>query len=439
MQFGRVDLMQVVFHLHFADIDKIATDILVFFVLFLSILFFLAFYFRRFFSLTFSFLSMLAAIGLCFVQFNMMDIVRYYTSYSSVYEKHYVCASEIEYHVPQKLKNIVFIRLESMESTFENTALFSENLIPEITKLKSESVVFNGYKEMPGTAFTAGAVGASMLGVPLSFLPSFNANCLFFNDYHHIISMFSGIRGGGDIFKENGYKMVAMKAASSKFAGIGEFFKSHGFDEILDQDVLGNGDIPIQDIVNVWGISDYDLFEYAKVQLEKLSQGNKPFLLDITTVNTHAPIGYESKFCEVKDNDIRDQIRCASKMTGDFVAWLKKQPFYKETIIIVAGDHLMMKSGISNMMKGADREILFFVLNSGKEKGTVERKYTAMDMAPTILEMAGFDIKSDKMGLGVSLLSSEKTLLEIMPSEELERELLMRSKKFLSLLEEKRL
>ena len=43
-------------------------------------------------------------------------------------------------------------------------------------------------------------------------------------------------------------------------------------------------------------------------------------------------------------------------MIGEFVSWIKKQDFYKDTVIIITGDHLSMQANISGMFDSNNYE-----------------------------------------------------------------------------------
>lgn len=58
----------------------------------------------------------------------------------------------------------------------------------------------------------------------------------------------------------------------------------------------------------------------------------------------------------------------------------------------------------------------------------IRRKYTTVDLFPTTLAAMGVKIEGNRLGLGVNLYSSEKTLYERYGEDYLEVELLKDSK-----------
>ena len=80
--------------------------------------------------------------------------------------------------------------------------------------------------------------------------------------------------------------------------------------------------------------------------MTKISKSNTPFAFTMLTVDTHFTDGYVCDLCDSKHSEQYDNvISCSSKQVAEFVNWLKRQPFYKDTTIIIAGDHLTMDSG----------------------------------------------------------------------------------------------
>ena len=147
-----------------------------------------------------------------------------------------------------------------------------------------------------------------------------------------------------------------------------------------------------------------------------------------------------------KFNDLRDAIRLSSKMTLEFIDWAKRQSWYKDTVILIAGDHPWQDAPTSPFTKlaksGSTREIYNVFLNSPYlPAGKVLQPaggYTPMDVAPTILASLGIAFTStmpdgtvshSRIGLGTNLLSGEPTLFSTVGIKPYEEELLNKRSK----------
>ena len=109
----------------------------------------------------------------------------------------------------------------------------------------------------------------------------------------------------------------------------------------------------------------------------------------------------------------KNVVSCSDSKIASFIEWIKQQPFYENTEIVVVGDHLTMGDTIFN--DTMDRSVYNVYINSAVKPDKMiakNRQFTALDTMPTILETMGYKIEGHKLGLGVSLVSGEKTLLE---------------------------
>ena len=74
------------------------------------------------------------------------------------------------------------------------------------------------------------------------------------------------------------------------------------------------------------------MFEYAKQELNKISKNKEPFNFTLLTVNTHAQDGYIDNDCPViSDNLYLNSVYCLDKNVANFINWLQRQSFYKNT------------------------------------------------------------------------------------------------------------
>ena len=129
------------------------------------------------------------------------------------------------------------------------------------------------------------------------------------------------------------------------------------------------------------GLKDRVLFELAKNEISKLPE---PFFVSLTTLDTHiSPNPYYDPECERKFNDFRDAVYCTGEIVGNFINWLKKQPYWDRTTIVIMGDHQAASRFLSKS------EVYNVFINSKQTTNLNNRKFTTYDFAPTILEATG--------------------------------------------------
>ena len=353
-----------------------------------------------------------------FKRLNVYDYLVNSGDESTFIENNYVDPGNVNISFPEKKKNLIYIFLESMEVTYsdiDNGGGFKDNLIPELTALAEENECFSGDDKLngpypaTGASWTMGAMFAQSSGLPLKIMVEGNS-------MSEEKTFFPGITCIGDILESQGYNQELLIGSDAVFGGRKLFFSLHGNYTFHDYIYAKNNHVIPKDYMVFWGYEDTKLFENAKNDLLELSKSDKPFNLTMLTVDTHHPEGYVCDRCEEKfgDNQYANVIACSSKQVAEFVEWIKKQDFYKDTVVVVCGDHATMNGDFCKDIDGGYvRKTYMTMLNSDIEKKRGESiEYSTMDMFPTTLAAMGAKIDGNRLGLGTNLFSDEKTLIE---------------------------
>lgn len=353
---------------------------------------------------------------------------------SDYIELNYVDPLTASLKFPERKRNLICIWLESMESTFADTAhggAFPVSPIPELTALAEANTSFtgeaggvNGGFSMSGATWTAGALFAQTSGLPLKIPVADSAM-----DSQE--AFFPGMTNLGDILEAQGYRQALLIGSDAAFGGRGMYFTQHGNYEIWDYKYsVEHQEIP-EDYKVWWGYEDEKLFQFAREHLTELAEGGEPFNLSILTADTHFPDGYVCRLCgdEFGDDQYSNVMACSSRQVGEFVAWVQEQPFYENTTIVLAGDHITMDADYcDDVAPDYPRRIYTVILNpAAEEREPSYREYSTMDLFPTTLAALGVEIKGGRLGLGTDLFSGKPTLLERDGYDRLERELKRKS------------
>ncbi|TYT78651.1 LTA synthase family protein [Treponema phagedenis] len=350
---------------------------------------------------------------------------------TDLYENYYTDPKTVTYSFPEKKKNLIFIYLESIEITAtakKYGGLLPYDTIPELRKIAEEHLSFSnseklgGFTQVLGATHTIASMVCSNLGVPLGLDPLGSRKNLRKN-------FCKGGYGLGDILADNGYKNIFITGANATFGYKNLLLKNHKDFEIKDYPYyIATGKLPQKYKVR-WGFEDAKLFEFAKEELSNISDKG-PFFLQVFTTDSHTPGGYlPSQYKREFKTKIQDVYRNASKMTGDFVAWLKTQNFYDNTVIVILGDHQYMGGGLYPFGTRKDeRHAYNAIINSqATTAADKNRTFAAFDFCPTILEAMGIQFNAEKLGLGRSLFSGKKTLLEEIGTDQFNAEAQHRS------------
>lgn len=379
--------------------------------------------------------------------YDELDVKEYLVSQkkeSHFIEQNYVDPRTTKITFPEQKRNLIYIYLESMESTFASKGDgggLDFNCIPELTTLAEENTNFSnsdklggGYPAYGGT-WTMAGIFSQTSGIPIK-------NSEQTDDVNATLaeqsSFSSQARNLEDILADEGYNQCFMIGSDATFGGRRAYFESHGKGqtEICDYNTAKeNGQIP-EDYYVWWGYEDQKLFANAQEKLTELSSKDEPFNFTMLTVDTHFEDGYVCEQCqnEFGDNQYANVMACSSRQVDAFVKWIQQQPFYENTTIVISGDHLTMDSDFCNdVSEDYERSVynLFINLPEGLDTSfekTHNREFATLDMFPTTLAAMGVTIEGDRLALGVNLFSDEQTLTEQYGRKGLDKELMKKSK-----------
>ena len=379
--------------------------------------------------------------------YDELDVKEYLVSQkeeSHFIEQNYVDPRTTKITFPDKKRNLIYIYLESMESTFASKGDgggLDFNCIPELTTLAEENTNFSnsdklggGYPAYGGT-WTMAGIFSQTSGIPIkNSEQTDDVNATLAEQY----SFSSQARNLEDILADEGYNQCFMIGSDATFGGRRAYFESHGKGktEICDYNTAKeNGQIP-EDYYVWWGYEDQKLFANAQEKLTELSSKDDPFNFTMLTVDTHFEDGYVCEQCqnEFGDNQYANVMACSSRQVDAFVKWIQQQPFYENTTIVISGDHLTMDSDFCNdVSEDYERSVynVFINLPEGLDTSfekTHNREFATLDMFPTTLAAMGVTIEGDRLALGVNMFSDEQTLTEQYGRKGLDKELMKKSK-----------
>ena len=362
---------------------------------------------------------------------NELDVGEYLENQkteSHFIEDNYANPNQIQIRFPEQKRNLIYIFMESMETTYASKDVgggLDFNCIPELTQLAMENVNFSGTEQLggiyptDGSTWTMGAMVAQTSGLPLKLN-------LRAENVSEDIEVLPKAKTIGDILGEQGYRQEIMFGSEGEFAGRKQYFEKHGGYEVLDYKYAAeNGWLPSPDYRVWWGYEDEKLFEFAKVRLNELGNGQQPFNFTMLTVDTHFEDGYPCRLCQdLYGEQYANVMACSSRQLVEFIRWIQQQPFYENTTIVLVGDHLTMDSDFcANVSPEYQRGVLNIFVNAPvMAVNTKNRIASTMDMFPTTIAALGGEIEGDRLGLGTNLFSGRPTLAEELGMDQLNAE-----------------
>ena len=401
------------------------------------------FEFIRFKKLLMSVLSIVILISGFFVSINEIgyaEVKSYFFEKSGLYEKAYINPEKVKLTFPEKKRNLIYIFMESMETTYISKDLGGaqkENLLPNLTnRIQSgEAINFSNTDTIGGalpirlTGFTVGGMVAQSAGVPVR--TSLDNNTLDNNsNYQNLKQFLPGAYSIGDILEKNGYQNLLLLGSDANFAGRKTYFQQHGNYQILDYNYAIEKKWIPSDYHVWWGYEDKKLFENAKNVVTQAASSDKPFNLTMLTADTHFEDGYMSdETPKLYDNQYSNVIHYSDQLVNEFINWIQQQPFYENTTIVISGDHLSMdKDYFNDISDKYQRTVFNEIINSPiQPENAKNRQFTTFDLYPTTLAALDVEIEGNRLGLGTNLFSGTKTVPERLGYQNFEDEVTKKS------------
>ena len=329
---------------------------------------------------------------------------------------HYLPPTQIKIQEQQK-KNLIYIYVESMESTYRKADLMGKNLLTTLDSLKTKypSVDFDDYTQIKGAHWTIAGMVASQCGIPLKQISVTTGS----NEQNQLFgSYLANAKCLTDILKEHGYTNHFIQGTFAGFAGTNEFYLNHSTDKVY-------GDTEWPSIYpqfaplfaskkthrsGAWTSNDDQLFVYARLQVDELMAKNQPFNLMIATYDTHPTKGFLSPTCVkkgVKPNEFEKILECTQEQVVSYIDYLAAKGYLKNTQVVIQGDHLTMRNPLYHQLLKAPKRTVYNLLIgdfAGLQKNNDHVNH--FDMLPTTLDFIGLKVDGGKAGLGYSAFNS---------------------------------
>jgi len=235
--------------------------------------------------------------------------------------------------VAPKIKNVVLVICESF-SAYKSSMMGNPlNTTPYFNSMKKQGVYFN--RAFSPAYGTARGVWALLTGTPDILEGKTSSRNPLAVDQHTIMSEFKN------------FEKYYFLGGSTRWANIKGVLNNN----ITDLKIVEQGSYESSEI-NVWGISDKDLFLEAN---KTLSKNTKPFFAIIQTADNHRPYTIPAEDLKVfvkktvpkdsllkfgfENNDEYNAFRYTDFCIEQFIEAAKKEKYFNETLFVFIGDH----------------------------------------------------------------------------------------------------
>lgn len=289
------------------------------------------------------------------------------------------------------VRNVVVILMESFAGRYVGVLGSKDQITPEFDKLSQEGLLFTRF--FANGTHTHQGMFASMACFPN--LPAFE----YLMQTPEGGNQFSGLP---QLLSARGFQDAYVYNGDFAWDNQQGFFSNQGMTNFI-----GRNDY-VNPVVSdpTWGVSDQDMFARSIIELNKL-KNDKPFYALLQTLSNHTPYALPDVLPTepVTGNGSLDlhltAMRYSDWALGQFFEHAKQQPWYKDTLFVVLGDHGF---GAPEQMTEMDLyrfhiPMLLIAPGIREQLGTQNSTVgTQVDMVPTIMGRLGGDVQHQCWG-----------------------------------------
>lgn len=290
--------------------------------------------------------------------------------------------------------NVILVLLEGLVAQVFEDLGGEKNVTPKMKQLMDEGISFR-------RAYAAADRSDKGMIAVMSGFPAQGPESII-----KYIPKHEKLPAVGQIFDSLGYVTSFYHGGQSEFYNFKSFMFTHGIDRVVD-----NMDFPLGVQRNSWGVYDHVV---ANRMLIDFGHDEKPFFSVFYTLVNHEPFhlvpGYQFGN-DTKANAYRSTAFYTDTMLFDFIEKAKKQPWFKETIVLVTSDHgHVYPTEIYGLDKPERYHIPLFIFGGALKKeyqGTkVDHVVSQLDVASTL---AGFvDVSASRFPYSQNLFAKQR-------------------------------
>lgn len=309
-----------------------------------------------------------------------------------------------------KGRNVIVIQMESFQNFLIHLKVDGQEVTPNLNRLIHHSMYFPDVYQQVGSGNTSDAefiMNTSLF--PVSYSPTAIAEG---NRTYHSLPK---------LLEKKDYKTMTFHADELKFWNRDELYPSLGFDHYYEKPVYGEKDIV--------GLGPSDDVLYSK-GAQILKESRQPFYAMLVSMSSHhpykmpeskkglnLPVGYQNS---IVGNYLQAQ-HYTDAAIGRFIDKLKAKGLWKNSVIMLYGDHFglssemlnnkdekLMEQIVGHPYSKVDRYNIPLIMSipgktDGKQIDTVGGQ---LDFLPTLTNVLGLPIDNKLVHFGQDLLNT---------------------------------
>ncbi len=278
--------------------------------------------------------------------------------------------------------NLIVVTVESLSADFMKRFGNPYNLTPHLDALAQKSLFFsNLYATGTRTVYGLAALTLSMPPVPGNSIVRRADN--------------GGLFTLGSVLKENNYTTKFIYGGFGYFDNMNAFFAANGYD-IIDRSDLGKDEITF---VNIWGVSDEDLFNRVLKEADRDEASKKPFFSMVMTTSNHRPYTFPAGKIDLPSGGGRSAgVKYTDYALHAFLEKAVQHKWFKNTIIVIVADHTAGSAGKIEIDPAKYHIPMFVYAPHIIKPGIVDKLASQIDVAPTLLGLMNISYESHFYG-----------------------------------------
>ena len=289
------------------------------------------------------------------------------------------------------IKNVVVILIESFAGHFVGALGSKGEITPYFDQLAKEGVLFDRF--FSNGTHTHQGMFATMACFPN--LPSFEYLMRMPEGAHK----FSGLP---QLLAPRGFDNLYVYNGNFQWDNQSGFFSNQGMTNFIGREDFVD---PVY-MDATWGVSDQDMFDRGAAELAKLPT-DKPFYALLQTLSNHTPYALPSPLPVEpvtgfgSSDEHLTAMRYADWALGQFFEKARKEPYYKDTLFVILGDHgFGSNEQLTEMDLFRFNVPLLLIAPGIQEKfGTLDHTVgTQIDVVPTIMGRLGGEVRHQCWG-----------------------------------------
>lgn len=274
-----------------------------------------------------------------------------------------------------KKQNVVIIILESFGAEFWGSANEGRGFTPFLDELAQHGALFknnyaNGRRSID-------ALPAVFFGVP-SFVPTPIVKTNYYGNKWNGLGHIAKRAGVYASFFHGAPKGTMYFDAIAAMAGFENYYPLESYPKKEDFD-------------GHWGIYDEPFLQFA---VTKINEQPAPFLSTIFTISSHQPYRIPPQYAGVFPRGrmpIHQSIGYVDYSLKRFFEEARKQPWYKNTLFIITGDHSQMSESENSETQVGRHQVPLLLFHPSKDLSAMntQRVTHHSDILPSILDFWG--------------------------------------------------